>query len=95
MRYIKVFEYNTIHPYFSEVLECVKNSYEDMMDEFYQWFDEYGHDLDEWGGMIYDCLNDDDKKDFGELFIDKYIGGDGLVDLVRYLCDQLELSPKF
>lgn len=95
MRYIKLFENDTLHPYFPEVLECIKNTYEDMMDEFYEWFNEYGNDLDEWGGMIYDCLNQDDKKDFGKLFINKYIGGDKLIDLVKYLSDQLKVSPKF
>ena len=95
MKYIKVFEKNTIHPFFTEILECVKNTYENMMGEFYEWFNEYGNDLEEWRGLIYGCLNEDDKKDLGRLFIKKYIGGDGLEELVKYLCSQLNISPKF
>ncbi len=91
MKYIKIFENNTIHPYFSEVLECVKNSYERNLSELYSEIDEMGDDLDEWGEFIYQCLNEDDIKDFGEVFIDKYIGGDGIIDLVHYLREQLNV----
>ncbi|MBX2977572.1 MAG: hypothetical protein KF721_15710, partial [Ignavibacteriaceae bacterium] len=70
----------------------IQNSYEGNLNDLHSELDELGDDLEEWGQFIYDCLNEDDKKDFGDFFIEKYIAGDGIVELVHYLREKLDVT---